>query len=393
MNLLFTYINTKLFLKALSSPRLNPEEAWIYVHKSQIEKRFKVDRNQIQQWSNEGLFMFKEESFNYLFLPLRTGTIDLSLVHKKSNLAKHHEAIRDNLLRCELPEAFELPKKLMVFFSQRKRYLDLFFKVDSFSGRIHTPISRMAKAIRKLLLIDDEPTCSIDVVTMQPLVLGKLLNQLIGANDFSKWINEGEDIYSVLQNKAQLKSRDEGKELFFQMSFGKSDKELTKHFGQTNWINTINAIKTKRIPENPHNVKKLHSNLSWLLQKHEVNTMTKIWLKLLSFNIPFLTVHDEIICKKSDLKKVESVFHSVLSKEFVFYKIKSSIDEEKQEELWWFFLDEPLPDTPIQLDENTIIQDCTRYVNDRVNSMDKGNNYNELNRLAQYLTCTHSVNI
>lgn len=196
-----------------------------------------------------------------------------------------------------------------------------FFKVDDFSGRVHTPVTNLHSHLRPNLLIDGSPTVSFDVATMQPLLLGKILQEQIGPNEFSSWINDGVDIYCKLQERAELVDRDRGKKHFFEILFSPPSNKLNKMFGATTWIKWINNYKKLVLKENPHNEEKPHSNLAWLLQKKEVEIMKKVWKKLHSFQIPFLTVHDEIIVRKQNCMRTERLFREVLSHEFSYYKL------------------------------------------------------------------------
>ena len=173
------------------------------------------------------------------------------------------------------------------------------------------------------MLIDNDKTTSLDVATMQPLLLGKILYNSIGENEYSTWINQGKDIYIELQKKAALNNRDEAKKKFFEILFSKPNDALKELFGATDWINWINNYKQIQEPLNPHGKDKPHSNLAWLLQSTEVAVMRQVWAQLVNINLPFLSVHDEIIVKELHHSKAQAVFESVLSKEFTYYKINS----------------------------------------------------------------------
>ena len=161
----------------------------------------------------------------------------------------------------------------------------------------------------------------IDVVTMQPLLLGKALKESIGPNEYSTWIESGEDIYLMLQQKAGLANRDEGKKRFFQIAFARPSNELALLFGESSWITWINQYKSQEEPRNTHSKGKLHNNLAWLLQSTEVNLMRKVWHELIKAGIPFLSVHDEIIVKLSDLHPALTIFSSILKLELSFFKL------------------------------------------------------------------------
>jgi hypothetical protein len=156
---------------------------------------------------------------------------------------------------------------------------------------------------------------------MQPLILGKILEAEIGENDFSNWINSGQDIYLILKEKTKLETREIAKEKFYEISYGKSIDNLITIFGESNWINWIHELKNKPLISNPHTLQKGHSNLAWLMQTTEVEILTKVWKLLVEFNIPFLTVHDEIIVRKSDFSKTKDILSRVLSNEFTYFKI------------------------------------------------------------------------
>ena len=49
--------------------------------------------------------------------------------------------------------------------------------------------------------------------------------------------------------------------------------------------------------------------------------MRKVWQSLNESGIPFLSVHDEIICKQQNRHQAESLFRRVLDDEFTFYKL------------------------------------------------------------------------
>jgi hypothetical protein len=156
------------------------------------------------------------------------------------------------------------------------------------------------------------------------------LYQNIGDNEFSNAINAGTDIYVMLQNKAGLNTRDEAKKVFYKMLFGRPSNELERLFEGANFIQWINWYKAQTDPRNPHNKEKPYSNLAFLLQTYEVNIMSEIWQNLAQKNIPFLTVHDEIIARQTDTHTVRTTIESVLNKHFKSYKLNVDKLEIKQ---------------------------------------------------------------
>jgi hypothetical protein len=163
---------------------------------------------------------------------------------------------------------------------------------------------------------------------MQPVLLGAILKKNVGKNEFSEWIDEGKDIYIMLQKKMNLSTRDEAKKKFFEILFAHSNNELSRMFGNTNWITWINEFKSKPFEPNPHTLEKNHSNLAWLLQTYEVKLMKEVWHQLLNHGIKFLSVHDEVIVKQKDHQKALGIFQDVLSKELTFFKLSDKSTNE-----------------------------------------------------------------
>lgn len=206
--------------------------------------------------------------------------------------------------------------------SNCEKYPSLFFFRDAFAGRVHTPFSSLERDTRAALLIDGEQTASLDVAQMQPSILGALLRKECPENEFSKWIDAGRDIYELLQQRAQLSTRDEAKKLFFEVAFSRPTDELQRLFGSSNWVNWVNAVKSWHAYGKPAAYKgKTYNSLAWLLQNKEVKIMGKIWSTLAAQKIVFLTVHDEIICKVTDADTVKNVMHEHLSKYLPAVKI------------------------------------------------------------------------
>jgi hypothetical protein len=256
------------------------------------------------------------------------GTDDLALLKRKP---QHFAPLHKFLWRCL--EQVDLPEHNLssehgfdwfrFFLSQRHRTdaIQSFLTVDLFSGRVHTPVSSLYREYRKLLTLCGEQTTSLDVAQMQPCLLAAHLTINVGANSFSDAIDRGEDVYTLLQTKAGLATRDEAKKKFFEIAFGMPSDKLAKLFDGEAWINWINEYKTVHDTRNPHGIEKPHSNLAWLLQSTEVLIMSEIWETLARINIPFLTVHDEIICRSKDAERVEEVMSKILSEKLNSFKI------------------------------------------------------------------------
>ena len=321
-----TYLRTKMFWRS----RLRYVDIFddVFVHKDQLKQ---VDLKALEA-AKEIVLIYHtvqnaHKSFYHVpyYVPLKEGPIAPYLLEPQrgQQLDSLTTKMRSYLQMVSLKEDSGSTDYFNLFLELKNQYLNLFFTVDLFSGRVHTPVSSFKREYRPNILIDGEQTSSLDVSTMQPTLLGKILEIQIGINEYSEWINEGRDIYLIIQNKEKLDSRDNAKKRFYEILFSKPNKQLAELFGNANWINWINEIKSKPLKANPRTQKKQHSNLAWLLQTSEVKIMREVWQGLVNANIFFLSVHDEVIIKVIDAKKAEEIFNNVLTKHFKFYKLNS----------------------------------------------------------------------
>jgi len=261
----------------------------------------------------------------FYYVAINAGPIAPYLLKppKGQKLDKLTAEMQSYLIRVSLKQDAGSTDYFNVFLALKNEYLDLFFTVDLFSGRVHTPVSGFHRKYRPNILIDGEQIASLDVTTMQPLLLGKILEAQIGVNEYSQWIAEGKDIYLSIQDKAKLEDRDKAKKRFFEILFSFADERLAQMFGNANWIKWINDFKSKPLEENPHSLEKQHSNLAWLLQTTEVNIMREVWQGLVDAQVIFLSVHDEVIVKAREAGKAEGIFNSVMQKHFKYFKLNS----------------------------------------------------------------------
>ncbi len=326
-----TYVRTRQLFKT----RLKgiDESESVHIQQKEIEQRFFVypEHNRKKELTelvnSEELEITEKESpvtgmRMYLYKALRAGAIDVYLVKPSITvLGENSRLMLENLKRVSLVPGAPSTMYFDAFLKYKNDLTGLFFTMDAFAGRVHTPVTSFGREHRVNLLLDGCPTVGLDVATMQPLLLGKILKQRIGENQYSNWIDAGRDIYVMLQETARLETRDQGKNRFFEILFARPSGSLAEMFGSADWITWINQYKKIQEPGNPHTFKKPYSNLAWLLQTTEVQTMRKVWRSLNLAGIPFLSVHDEIIIKESDKHQAESLFREVLDKEFLFYNL------------------------------------------------------------------------
>jgi len=330
------YISTKqvfsLRLRAIDDNGLKP----VHVSTKEIEKDFfpfpKYDRKkEIQSLVDAGeLEIIQGETKGFLYNVPNITAIDLSLLKPKplpdDNVIKQ---MLSNIKTVSLHPGGATTPYFDLFLKYKDTRPEIFFTKDDFCGRIHTPVTNFHRTHRPYILINNEETTSLDVITMQPLLLSKIIFNAIGKNEYTNWINAGEDIYIMLQIKADLSTRDEAKKKFFEILFSKPSRSLAALFGDAAWIDWINKFKSVYEPRNPKpkfnddKTPSYHNNLAWLLQSTEVKIMYRVWKELVKHQILFLSVHDEIIIPVSRAAKAEEIMHEVLSKEFNYYKLNT----------------------------------------------------------------------
>lgn len=332
-----TYIRTKQFFQ-LRLRQTDPIQP-VFMPMGEIKSRFFVDpRKEIDSLVQSGKLIVTEHTSKnshqfHKYQVTESGAVNLRLLKPQpQSLTPLQASIKDNLRNADLKQGSPSTLYFDAFLKFKRQLIDLFFKVDDFAGRIHTPVSNFHREYRANLLLEGSETTSIDVVTMQPVLLGLILGKCLGRNQYSDWINSGEDIYIMLQDKADLKSRDEAKKLFFEILFSKPSDRLSGMFGQSSWIEWINEIKRRPLKHNPHSIEKNHSNLAWLLQTTEVKLMSKVWKALTKARVPFLTVHDEVIVKDDHAEYTTRIFSQVLASELPYFKLNRKLKKESKPE-------------------------------------------------------------
>lgn len=264
------------------------------------------------------------------FRAVRGGRIEPGLleVTRKREKAKMplkplHLYMRDQLMHVELDiDQSEMPVYFKAFLEHRQTDLDAFFTVDAFSHRVHSPIVNLKGDLRSKLRFYGGPVTSLDVKQMQPTILAKVLIGAVGENPFSTAIFNGEDVYEhLMKQNPSIENRDAAKKFLFRLIFGKPMTELGTMFeGDNRWVDWINDYKSRTEELNPHKDEK-HTNLAWLLQFSEVQVMTDIWNQLHRQGVPFLTIHDDILCRKKDRDIVYKIMDEELKKHFKKYSI------------------------------------------------------------------------
>ncbi len=310
------------------------ETTGVHVNQKEIETRFFKyptynRKNQIKYLEEIGVLEHWQEKSPTtghkmdMYYALRACTLRPDLLQLDiPEYGDVQQYMLNNLLAVSLVPGTPSTDYFNCFLKFRDKYKYLFFKFDSFSSRLHTPVTSFPSIHRPNILLYGNQTASVDVATMQPLLLGKILQDVLGKNQFSEWIAEGKDVYLIFRDAINLENRKQGKDKFMSLIFGKPSDELYSFFGNEKWIKWINKYKNNDEPRKPIKYRhKNHNNLAWLLQRYEVNLMKRVWIELYAENIPFLTVHDEIIVEKENLSRLISIMQPILSKELKFFKL------------------------------------------------------------------------
>lgn len=320
-----TYVCTKMvFSLRLRSETDTPQP--VHIKSAEIESRFfKYNRKrQIQNLIDSNELKVTQIGNAFYYEAIKHKEFNLGLLQAKPiPTDATTQTMLKHLKNVSLPDNAPSTDYFNLFLKHKAKRPDLFFTVDEFAKRVHTPVTNFHRTHRPNLLLYGKQTAGIDVTTMQPLLLGKILFNAIGENEYSDWINEGKDIYLMLKDKANLNTRDEAKKKFFEILFSKPNDALKTMFGRADWINWINEYKQISEPGNPHNKDKPHSNLAWKLQGNEVRIMRKVWDKLINANIPFLSVHDEIIIQIDLKEQAKKIMNEVLESEFDYFKLNT----------------------------------------------------------------------
>lgn len=320
-----TYVRTKVVFKHRLNDLKNYDTVRIYIY--ELDKLGVNNGPLLYGLRAQGQIWYDDKGN---FKALREGPVDPLLLERTKKRGKErvpltdlHVWMREQLMLVELdvPRS-EMSVYFKTFLDQRSEQLGAFFSVDAFAGRVHSPIVNLKSELRSKLSLGGCEIVSLDVKQMQPTILAKVLLEVIGENAFSTSIFNGVDVYELLLSKNDsLTNRGEAKKLLFQLIFGKPMKDLGAMFqGCTKWVDWINSYKSKTESKNPHK-EDMHTNLAWLLQYSEVKVMAGIWKVLWEKRIPFLTIHDELMCRIGDKDRVYDVMDGELRRHFKSYEI------------------------------------------------------------------------
>ena len=154
------------------------------------------------------------------------------------------------------------------------------FRVDTFTGRVHTPVVETKICTTKVRL-RGSPVVSIGVEWMTDLILGGILYAAVGRNDFSDAVDRGERIYDVLRETVDCMRTARPCDVL-------QEAGLTVKWCRGGPVYGDPAVGWLYIYMT-------RGNLERLIQYIEVRIMRGLWQKLVAADIPFLTIHDRIL--------------------------------------------------------------------------------------------------
>lgn len=195
----------------------------------------------------------------------------------------------------------------------------IFYHFDNY-GRMHTNFTILKSFIRKnCLLIEGEETFEIDIKNSQPFFLNKIIEvwgkDKVDENEFSLFrdLTRYGTFYQYIMDVGCIKTKQEAKDLVYNVFFGKNYKTKFDISFSKIFPTIYNFIKFYK------KMRGDYKSLAYDLQNLESDLIFNKIIKELNDinpNIRLITVHDSIICKKSDRQMLESVFYKHLSNEF-----------------------------------------------------------------------------
>ena len=206
---------------------------------------------------------------------------------------------------------------------------------DEYGGRLYHLFSNIPRDFRTKIKIGGKEVVEIDIKASQPSFLCLLFEKgsrlKFTKGIFEKYNNEqyikiakeyGMDIYKYMAIKLKGKKfendvrvRANMKLIFFQLVFGKPRSWLGKYrkkdvcdklFGPE-FYKFLSALASLDLEVG---LSHKHKNLSFLLQKTECTFLNKLMEEM--GDIPFLPIHDSLMVRTTDAKKVKKLFQKVI---------------------------------------------------------------------------------
>jgi hypothetical protein len=206
---------------------------------------------------------------------------------------------------------------------------------DDYGGRLYHMFSNIPKDFRSKIKIGGKDVVEIDIKASQPSFLCLLFEKgsrlKFTKGIFEKYNNEqyikiakeyGMDIYKYMAIKLKGKKfendaivRVNMKQIFFQLVFGKprtrlgmyKKKEICDKLFGPEFYKFLSELASLDLEVG---LSHKHKNLSYLLQKTECTFLNKLMEEM--GDIPFLPIHDSLMVRITDAKKVKKLFQKVI---------------------------------------------------------------------------------
>jgi hypothetical protein len=206
---------------------------------------------------------------------------------------------------------------------------------DDYGGRLYHLFSNIPRDFRRKIKIGGKEVVEIDIKASQPSFLCLLFEKgsrlKFTKGIFEKYNNEqyikiakeyGMDIYKYMAIKLKGKKfendpivRVNMKQIFFQLVFGKprtrlgmyKKKEVCDKLFGPEFYKFLSALASLDLEVG---LSHKHKNLSFLLQKTECTFLNKLMEEM--GDIPFLPIHDSLMVRATDAKKVKKLFQKAI---------------------------------------------------------------------------------
>jgi len=222
------------------------------------------------------------------------------------------------------------------------------FRIDEFSGRLHTIFSTMMKEIRAYVVSGKDQIFfnEIDIVVSQ---LSFMANMMYKDGVRGEWINSvlhGEtDPHTFTANKlgiSRINAKKINYTILFCPVFSQHHQDFCKSFpAEGEFLTNLKKTKSKNLAEKytykyQHDKdgnmiqnkdgsfrksSTIYKSASCEMQKVETELMKKVWKKLRKCKVHFLPVHDAVYVERSFAKEAERIVLDILNQDYYKFSI------------------------------------------------------------------------
>lgn len=181
-------------------------------------------------------------------------------------------------------------------------------ETPSCAGRVYGTWARIPRELRGTLLLDGEDTVEPDIKNAQPLLLACLYKGLttFGEEERYKALVESGRFYEDVMIKTGITCRDATKQMVMDYLCGGSKErvsQIRRYYGHE-FPMLFTQIESHQ--------KKLFKNVALILQKLE----SDIVVKRICEEFSCLSLHDAVLCKKSEGTKIQEAMKRIIWEEY-----------------------------------------------------------------------------